>query len=334
MNSPGRPVRFLTVGTSAITDLFLRGAHLDPRFEHAAVFSRREETAADFAGKHGVPLTFTSLEQAARSGAFDAVYIASPNSLHFEQTMLLLEHGKHVLCEKPFASNVRQARQMCTLAREKGLSLMEAMKTTFSPTFARIRTELPRIGTIRRYFASYCQYSSRYDRFKGGQDANVFSPAFSGGSLVDIGVYGVYPMAVLFGMPEDIVSKASVLRTGVDGQGSLICRYRDMDAVIIHSKIADSALPSEIQGEQGRIVIDRINTIDRARIVWRDGLLEDISAPHQQYDMVYELSAFIDMIADKQVESAINSFSNSLTTLGIMDAVRAQNDIVFPSDNF
>lgn len=334
MNSPGRPVRFLTVGTSAITDLFLRGAHLDPRFEHAAVFSRREETAADFASKHGVPLMFTSLEQAARSDAFDAVYIASPNSLHFEQTMLLLEHGKHVLCEKPFASNVRQARQMCTLAQEKGLSLMEAMKTTFSPTFARIRTELPRIGTIRRYFASYCQYSSRYDRFKGGQDANVFSPAFSGGSLVDIGVYGVYPMAVLFGMPEDIVSKASVLRTGVDGQGSLICRYRDMDAVIIHSKIADSALPSEIQGEQGRIVIDRINTIDRARIVWRDGSLEDISAPHQQYDMVYELSAFIDMIADKQVESAINSFSNSLTTLGIMDAVRAQNDIVFPSDNF
>lgn len=334
MNSPGRPVRFLTVGTSAITDLFLRGAHLDPRFEHAAVFSRREETAADFAGKHGVPLTFTSLEQAARSGAFDAVYIASPNSLHFEQTMLLLEHGKHVLCEKPFASNVRQARQMCTLAREKGLSLMEAMKTTFSPTFARIRTELPRIGTIRRYFASYCQYSSRYDRFKGGQDANVFSPAFSGGSLVDIGVYGVYPMAVLFGMPEDIVSKASVLRTGVDGQGSLICRYPDMDAVIIHSKIADSALPSEIQGEQGRIVIDRINTIDRARIVWRDGSLEDISAPHQQYDMVYELSAFIDMIENRQVESAVNSFSNSLTTLGIMDAVRAQNDIVFPSDNF
>lgn len=327
-------IRFLTVGTSAITDLFLRGARLDPRFEHAAVFSRREETAADFARKHGAPLTFTSLEQAARSDAFDAAYIASPNSLHFEQAMLLLEHGKHVLCEKPFASNVRQARQMCGLARDKGVSLMEAMKTTFSPTFDRIRAELPRIGPVRRYFASYCQYSSRYDRFKQGQDANVFSPAFSGGSLVDIGVYGVYPMAVLFGMPEDIVSKAFLLRSGVDGQGSLICRYRDMEAVIVHSKIADSSLPSEIQGEQGRIVIDRINTIDRARIVWRDGSQEDISAPHQEYDMVYELSAFLDMIERRQVESAVNSFANSLATMGIMDAVRAQNGIVYPSDNF
>lgn len=327
-------IRFLTIGTSAITDLFLQGAHLDPRFEHAAVFSRREETAADFARKHGVPLTFTSLEQAARSDAFDAAYIASPNSLHFEQTMLLLEHGKHVLCEKPFASNVRQVRQMCGLAREKGVSLMEAMKTTFSPTFDRIRAELPRIGPVRRYFASYCQYSSRYDRFKQGQDANVFSPAFSGGSLVDIGVYGVYPMAVLFGMPEDIVSKALLLRGGVDGQGSLICRYRDMEAVIVHSKIADSSLPSEIQGEQGRIVIDRINTIDRARIVWRDGSQEDISAPHQEYDMVYELSAFLDMIERRQVESPVNSFANSLATMGIMDAVRAQNGIVYPSDNF
>ena len=327
-------IRFLTIGTSAITDLFLQGAHLDPRFEHAAVFSRREETAADFARKHGVPLTFTSLEQAARSDAFDAAYIASPNSLHFEQTMLLLEHGKHVLCEKPFASNVRQVRQMCGLAREKGVSLMEAMKTTFSPTFDRIRAELPRIGPVRRYFASYCQYSSRYDRFKQGQDANVFSPAFSGGSLVDIGVYGVYPMAVLFGMPEDIVSKALLLRGGVDGQGSLICRYRDMEAVIVHSKIADSSLPSEIQGEQGRIVIDRINTIDRARIVWRDGSQEDISSPHQEYDMVYELSAFLDMIEHKQVESIVNSFANSLTTMSIMDAARAQNGIVYPSDNF
>lgn len=327
-------IRFLTIGTSAITDLFLQGAHLDPRFEHAAVFSRREETAADFARKHGVPLTFTSLEQAARSDAFDAAYIASPNSLHFEQTMLLLEHGKHVLCEKPFASNVRQVRQMCGLAREKGVSLMEAMKTTFSPTFDRIRAELPRIGPVRRYFASYCQYSSRYDRFKQGQDANVFSPAFSGGSLVDIGVYGVYPMVVLFGMPEDIVSKAFLLRSGVDGQGSLICRYRDMDAVVVHSKIADSSLPSEIQGEQGRIVIERINTIDRARIVWRDGSQEDISAPHQEYDMVYELSAFLDMIEHKQVESIVNSFANSLTTMSIMDAVRAQNGIVYPSDNF
>lgn len=162
----------------------------------------------------------------------------------------------------------------------------------------------------------------------------MFSPAFSGGSLVDIGVYGVYPMAVLFGMPEDIVSKAFLLRSGVDGQGSLICRYRDMEAVIVHSKIADSSLPSEIQGEQGRIVIDRINTIDRARIVWRDGSQEDISAPHQEYDMVYELSAFLDIIERRQVESAINSFANSLATMGIMDAVRAQNGIVYPSDNF
>ena len=327
-------VRFLTVGTSAIAGLFLCGARLDPRFAHTAVYSRRPETAAAFSVRHGVGRTFTDLEQAARSDAFDAVYIASPNSLHYRQAMLFLEHGKHVLCEKPLASNARQAQQMCALAREKGLSLMEAVKTTLSPTFAAVRAALPRIGPVRRYFASYCQYSSRYDRFKAGETANVFSPEFSGGSLVDIGIYGVYPMVVLFGRPEKIASHALVLRSGVDGQGSLLCRYPGMEAVVVHSKIADSSLPSEIQGEQGRIVIDRINTIDRARIIWRDGSQQDISAPHTEYDMAYETSAFIDLVETGRQEHPVNSFQSSIITAEIMDAVRAQNGIVYPADNF
>lgn len=334
--------RFLTVGTSAIAEQFLRGAHGDPRFAHTAAYSRHEDPARAFLSRtaeaagteNEPPRIFTDLDEAARSDAFDAAYIASPNSLHFEQTMLLLSHGKHVLCEKPFASDSRQVRAMCALAREKGLTLMEAVKTTHTPTFAAIRAALPQIGPVRRYFASYCQYSSRYDRFKAGGSAPVFSAEFSGGSLVDIGIYGLYPLIVWFGPPEKVEANALKLRSGVDGQGSVTCRYPDMEAVVIHSKITDSSLPSEIQGEAGRIVIDRINAIDRAHIEFRDGTTQDLSAPHEQHDMVYELSAFIDTVEAGRTEHPINSFENSLAVMEIMDQARRQNGIVYPTDEF
>ena len=327
-----RPVRFLTIGTSPIVETMLRGAHLDPRFVHSAVYSRRQDTASAFAARHGVEHTFTDLEQAACSDTFDAAYIASPNSLHFAQTMLLLSHGKHVLCEKPLASNARQAGLMCRTAQEKGLVLMEGLKTTLTPTFAAVREALPRIAPIRRYFAAFCQRSSRYDRFLAGEDFNVFSPEFSGGSLLDIGIYGLYPMVVLFGPPEEVVSRSLLLRTGVDGQGSLLCRYPQMEGVVVHSKIADSSLPSEIQGEGGRILIERINSFARAQIVLRNGSREDLSVEHAPFDMVYEVSTFIDLICRGGGEHPVNSFAASIATAEIMDAARAQNGIRFPSD--
>ncbi len=103
---------------------------------------------------------------------------------------------------------------------------------------------------------------------------------------MDIGVYGVYPMVALFRSAAVRALGCGAAAYGVDGQGTLVCRYDGMDAVVVHSKIADSSLPSEIQGENGRIVIDRINAIDSAWIIFRDGTQEDISAPHERYDMV------------------------------------------------
>ena len=328
-----KKVRFATIGTSAITELFLKGAVLEPRFEYAGAYSRDAGNALRFAREHGAGRHFSSLEELAACEDIDAVYVASPNSLHFGHTMAMLEGGKHVLCEKAFASNARQVDVMCRTARERGLALMEAMKTTHSPTFARVAENLPKIGRVRRYFASYCQYSSRYDRFKNGDVANAFRAEFSNGSLMDIGVYGVYPMVALFGRPQYVLSDAVLLHTGVDGQGTLVCRYDGMDAVVVHSKIADSSLSSEIQGENGRIVIDRINAIDSARIIFRDGTQEDISAPHERYDMVYELSAFIGMIERGEVSHGVNSHENSLAVMEVMDRARKQNGIVYPADH-
>ena len=214
-------VRFGVVGTNFITDWVLAGAAQDNRFELAAVCSRTEGRAEEFARKYNIPHRFTSLEEMAASPFVDAVYIATPNFLHASQSILCMSYGKHVLCEKPLASNAAEAKAMIEASGRYNVTLMEAMKPTLTPNFRSIMENIGKVGKIRRYFASYCQYSSRYDRFKAGEKMNAFNPEYSNGAVMDIGVYTIYPMVVLFGMPERIIASGTILSSDTDGQGSV-----------------------------------------------------------------------------------------------------------------
>jgi len=325
-------IRFAVIGTNWITDKFIEAGYLAGDFQLAAVYSRTAERAKEFAGKYGVDTIFTDLGEMAKSDAFDAVYIASPNALHCEQAVLMMRHGKHVLCEKPLASNFREAQRMIDTARENRVLFMEALKTTFIPTFLSIKENLPKIGKIRRAFFNFCQYSSRYDAYKEGILLNAFNPAFSNGSLMDIGVYCLYPAVFLFGEPEKVLANAFMLESGVDGEGSVILSYRDMEAVLIHSKIANSFIPSEIQGEKGTIIIDKISSPAKATIVYNDGTREEIGRKQEENTMVYEVKEFVRLIREGKRESAVNSFETSLLTAKIMENIRRQIGLVFPAD--
>ena len=334
-------VRFGVVGTNFITDWVIEGAKEDPRFELAAVYSRTRERGEEFAAKHNIPHIFTSLEDMAASDKVDAIYIASPNALHAEQSILCMSHGKHVLCEKPMASNAREARLMVETARREGVTLMEAMKSTLSPNFLAVKENLKRIGTPRRYFASFCQYSSRYDKFKEGIVLNAFRPELSNGALMDIGVYTLYPLVVLFGAPKTINAQGIVLESGADGQGAVNMQYEGMNATILYSKIANSLLPAEIEGEDGNITIDRIQTPVDVRFYARqapasghekriEGAALGNKDDHNEY--YYEVKEFIDLIENCCIESKINSHQASITTLEIMDEVRRQLGEHYPAD--
>lgn len=334
-------IRFGMVGTSFIADRVLAGARQDGRFEAAAICSRRQQTADAFAAKHGIPHTFTSLEQMARSPLIDAVYIASPNALHASQSILCMSCGKHVLCEKPLASNAREARAMIQAAHKHGVVLMEAMIATLNPNFRIVREQLPRLGTIRRYFASYCQYSSRYDKFREGIVLNAFDPSLSNGAMMDIGIYTVYPMVALFGRPMAIQAQGIVLSSGVDGQGAVNFRYEGMNATVLYSKIADSRLPAEIEGEEGTLLLDAIQDMRRVTCFARakagtgggseaEGETVGVEPDRDRY--YYEIAEFIDLIEQDRSESEINSHENSLITMEIIDEVRRQLGVVYPAD--
>ena len=253
MEEHGGKVRFGVVGTNFITDWVIAGARQDDRFELVAVYSRKQETADAFAAKHQIPYTFTSLEEMAKSPLIDAVYIASPNFLHAEQSILCMKHGKHVLCEKPFASNAWEVREMIAASAKYDVTLMEAMKPTLTPNFRSVRENLGRLGTIRRYFSCYCQYSSRYDKFKEGVVLNAFRPELSNGAMMDIGIYTVYPMVVLFGRPKKIDASGIVLSSSADGQGAVNFEYEGMNATVLYSQLP-AHLIDDLQRDQGVFV--------------------------------------------------------------------------------
>ena len=315
--------------------------------EHGRMFygvaGRNQERTAAFAEKYQIQKIYGKIEEVFADDQVDIVYIATPHNTHIQYLREALKAGKHVLCEKPFASNAREVREMVAASEEYDVTLMEAMKPTLTPNFRSVLENLGRLGTIRRYFSCYCQYSSRYDKFKEGVVLNAFRPELSNGAMMDIGIYTVYPMVVLFGRPKKIDASGIVLSSGADGQGAVNFEYEGMNATVLYSKIANSSLPTEIQGEEGNITLDRINIIGEVKYTPRLAAAsgkgpsaehQDISAVTDKDEYYYEVAEFIDLVLSRKRQSGINSHEHSLITQEIIDEVRRQLGIRYPADRY
>lgn len=328
-----KTIRFGIVGTGSIVEQFLQAAREHDSFQAVALYSRSQDHGTAFAHSHGIAHYFPSLEEMAASPGIDAVYLASPNALHASQAITFLRHKKHVLCEKALAANAVEARAMFDTASENGVILMEAMKTTVLPNFLAIREALPLLGTVRRYFASYCQYSSRYDKFKAGIVENAFNPAMASGALMDIGVYTLAPLISLFGPPTRVQAQGTLLSNGIDGQGSVLLSYPSMEAVVQYSKVTSSATMAEIQGEEGMLLIDAINVMGTVDHLPRKGPPRRISEAHRPRDMYYEVNEFIRTIHECKKESSLNTRAVSLAVMDVMDEVRRQVGVHFQENS-
>ncbi len=152
-------IRFATVGTNFIVKQFLNAAARSNELFYAVSYSRDREKAKAFAAEYGPCRYCTDLLELAESKDVDAAYVASPNSLHFEQSVLMLSHGKHVMCEKTITSNWMELNKLVEIADKNHVVLLEAMRFVFDPGFAIIQENLKRLGAIRRVSFQYCQYS-------------------------------------------------------------------------------------------------------------------------------------------------------------------------------
>jgi len=328
-NQYKKKIRFATIGTNFITEWFLEAAKKCSNLEYAAVYSRHEETAQQFAAKHGAKRYETDLHLLAQADDIDAVYVASPNSLHCEQSILMMEHGKHVLCEKPIASNTAELKRMLDSAEKNQVVLLEAIRNVFDPGFEAVKDNLPKLGKIRRASFQYCQYSSRYDKFKAGIIENAFKTELSNGALMDIGVYCVHALVKLFGKPDTIHAEGVILKDSIDGSGTILAGYPEMQAELIYSKISNSKIPSQIQGEAATMVIREISDIQEIEIYYNNGKTEKIIIKKEP-SMYYETKEWAAFIENGLTAKEYNRYS--LIALALMDEARSQQNIVFPAD--
>lgn len=326
----GRMIRFGIIGTGKIVQEFLEAAKRVEEFQLQAVYSRSLEKAKKMAGVWGAAEAYDSLGQLAESQMVDAVYVASPNCCHSSQVKLMLEHGKHVLCEKPPVTHAGEWEDLVSLAKRQGVVLLEAMRPAFDPGFQKIEELLPRLGAIRRATFQYSQYSSRYDAMKQGTVLNAFNPELSNAAIMDIGVYCIHALVRLFGKPEALTANSIFLDNGMEAIGTLVVRYPHMLAEIMYSKVTDSAQPSEIQGELGTMQIQSVQIPREITIRFRDGRTERVVIDEPENNMNHEITALIHMIEGRQERGFYQEISQM--EMEVLDWGRREAGIRFPSE--
>ncbi len=323
-------VRFGIIGTGKIADMFYQANCMGREIEFTAVYSRTMERAKQFAAGKGKLALYDDLDAFAGSDAFDAVYLASPNCCHYEQAIKLMRAKKHVLCEKPLASNYKEAKEMFDVAKEEDVILLEGMRSIYTPGFQKMTKYMEDLGKIRRATLQYCQYSSRYDNFKRGIIENAFKPELSNGALMDIGVYTVACMIRLFGAPKAVKAFGVKLENGVDGEGTILMEYDDMIGEAIYSKITNAAIPSQILGEEGCMMVREIENVKDLQIL-RKTVKQTIHFEQSDNTLRHEANAFAKMV---KTGTGWERFKEiTLETMKVLDEARAQMGIVFPADS-
>ncbi len=331
--------RLAVIGTNFVTDWLIDAAREVENVTVAAVLSRDCEHGRAYADAHDIPDVCTTLDALCEDRTIDCVYIASPNLLHVPQAVRLLEAGKHVLCEKPLAPDLSRFDEAVRTARKHDRVLMEAMVLAHLPCWKQIRETAAQIGPIRRALFTFCQYSSRYDKFKAGIVENAFNPCLCNGALMDLGVYCLHAAQLTFGTPTDIRAAAYRIPGSIDGAGSIILTYADGIADIQYSKISQGLNASELQGERGSLLIDSLTRPKTWTLVPRTGKRSDgvavqtaggdprtLDVTPPRHPMAYELEEFLAQVDGARTERYLD---DTRAVIAVMDAARMQTGIDF-----
>ena len=323
-------INYAVIGRGNIADQYIEGAKISGEFTLSAVYSRNSQTGEEYAKKHGCNKVYTSLEDLAADKEIEAVYIASPNSCHPSQTETLLKGGKHIICEKPITTSAEEYKKLKNLADSKGLMYMEAIIPIYVDSRAEIKKAVSDIGNIAMAKIDFCQLTSRYEALMRGEHVNIFDMSLHAGTLMDLGVYCVYAAVDLLGVPKGIKATASFLKNGADGGGCAVFDYGDFTACLTYSKVGQSQSPSEIIGDKGSVLIDRIGLYSGAfSLINGEKKRLDTEQP-KEYLMSKEAAAFARFIKGEDHE-IYNQ--NSLLCYNVhtcMDQIKKSADITYP----
>lgn len=329
-------LRFGTVGSGWITDEYINGAKDSGLWELTSVYSRTHITGEAYAKKHGAKNIYTDIEEMAKSGTIDAVYIASPNYLHFEQSKIFLENGVHVICEKPVSSQAAHVKELTKIAAENSVVFLEAIMFMHLPQRALLENALKKVGDISMAKIDFCQRSSKLDSFLAGEIPNIFNPKLETGAFMDLGVYCVFPALHLFGKPESFEASSTLLSTGADATGIITMKYPDKLVTLTYSKVGQAKAGTEFQGNEGTVYVDSISRLDDISFTDKNGNTEEICVAEDKYKLMgYEAKSFYAYIIEPEKYADDYKVCSELSILvgEFMQEARKKLGIKFDSDN-
>ncbi|MCI9094084.1 MAG: Gfo/Idh/MocA family oxidoreductase [Coprobacillus sp.] len=290
------------------------------------------EKVQELAKANHVKKTYECYEDMLADNDVDVIYLGVPNHLHYAMCKQALEAGKHVICEKPFTSHIKELEELNQLAKEKELMLLEAISTQYLPNVLKIKEMLDEVGNVKILTANYSQYSSRYNAFKEGNILPAFDYTKSGGALMDLNIYNIHFMVALFGEPQKVQYQANIEK-GIDTSGIMTLDYGSFKAVLIGAKDCKAPISTNIQGDKGCINITTpANNLRGFKLLRNDGTEEEMNLQGDTHRMYYEFVEFVKIIENKDYQRVEEMMKKSLIAMTIATKARQSAGVVFTAD--
>ncbi len=319
-------LRWGILGLGKIANKFVKDLTLVENCELTAVASRTAEKAEQFGRQYGAKYMHSSYDEILKNDDVDIVYIAVPHDSHMEYTLAAMDHGKHVLCEKPLAVNRDQVQKVINASKSNNVFLMEAFWTRFNPSIEAVvsRVKNNEIGKVNYINVDFSFYRD------AAPESRLLNMNLAGGSLLDVGVYPIFLTYLIMGYPDEILATSIMHETGVDLQTSAILKYKDGLANVMSGFRSASDMVAKIYGTNGKIFIDKIWHESQGYKIEKDDELTVYSLPKRGIGFTYEIEECFSCISKDRIESEKWSHSDSLNLISICDEIRDQIGLKYP----
>lgn len=328
----GKITRWGIIGLGRIARKFADDLRLLPNARLHAVASTSLERARDFAAEYDAPHAYGRYEDIVHCPELDVVYVATPHVLHCENTLLCLENGLPVLCEKPFAMNSAQARQMVAAARRNRVFLMEALWSRFIPAVDHALQLVSdgAIGSVHTVKADF-GFKLPFD-----PHSRIYDKTLGGGSLLDIGIYPALLSLFILGKPEpeDILAAATFTRTDVDESCAFTFRYPHEKLALGHSTVAaNTPVEAWVYGSEGTIHLyprwHHTQKLSVSRYEGREEIKREIELPYEGWGYSHEAAHVMECLGEERLESDLIPLDFSLDLTETLDTIREKIGLTY-----
>jgi predicted dehydrogenase len=322
-------IRWGVVGPGAIAAGFADAMGMAEGGDIVAVASRSSERADAFADRYGIARRYGDYAALAQDGEVDAVYVATPQSRHADDTLQMLRAGKHVLCEKPFALNEVQAQGMVDEARRQNVFLMEAIWSRFLPAY-RSLVDVVGSGRIGEPLLVEADFGFRRSL---DPDNRLFKADLGGGGLLDLGVYPLQLCTLLLGPVEHVSAEGVIGETGVDEQVAAVLRHGGRGLGVMKAALrVNMTCTARVSGTEGVVEIPAFMHCPNAIRVLTPAGIDDIDGSYDGNGLRFEIAEVHRCLAEGRMESDVMPLDETLVLARTLDEIRHQIGLVFPGE--